>query len=230
MNRQICRKAGEIFLPLLLFILCNECIYLLLEQGKMILEQTGTACGDYVLTHLAGTEVILQGTSVFAAFLFQYKTAVIELGKITERKESRIKLYLLLIFEGAAFAIILNLLFNAVGWTDSQAYSVIRNSQLSAGKGLEIAVFGILTPFAEEMIFRGILFNRMRQYLGAGQTILLSAILFGLYHFNPLQSIYAFCMGLLICWNYNRCRRIAVPFTIHAAANISVILMTMFLH
>ena len=60
MNRQICRKAGEIFLPLLLFILCNECIYLLLEQGKMILEQTGTAVGDYVLTHLAGTEVILQ--------------------------------------------------------------------------------------------------------------------------------------------------------------------------
>ena len=229
MNRQKLEKAGEILRPLLLFILCNDCTYLLLEQMKKMLEQTGTVYGDFILAHVSGTEVIIQGISVFAAFLFQYKASVIELKETHIQEEKSWKLYLLLIFQGAFFAVILNLLFYYLGWTDSQAYSVIRNSQFSAGKGLEIAIFGILTPFSEEMIFRGILFNRMRKYLGAEQTILLSAVLFGLYHFNPLQSAYAFLMGLLICWNYNRCHRIAVPFTIHAAANISVIIMTMFL-
>lgn len=228
MNRQIRKKAGEIFLPLLLFILCNDCIYLILEQVKKFFEQTGTFYGDFILRHVSETEVIIQGISVFAAFLLQYRTSVIELNKSREINGKSQKLYILLIFEGALFAIILNLLFYKAGWTGSQAYSVIRDAQLSTGKGLEIAVFGILTPFAEEMIFRGIIFNRIRKYLGAGQTIFLSAVIFGLYHLNPLQSIYAFLMGLLICWNYNRCRRIAVPFTIHAAANISVIILTIF--
>jgi membrane protease YdiL (CAAX protease family) len=75
------------------------------------------------------------------------------------------------------------------------------------------------------MVFRGIIFNRIHKWLGDTQTILLCAILFALYHFNPVQGLYAFLMGLLISWNYNRYHKISTAFAVHAAANVSVIVM-----
>ena len=77
----------------------------------------------------------------------------------------------------------------------------------------------VLAPLAEEMIFRGMTYRRIRQYLGVPRGILLSALLFGIYHMNMIQLIYAFVPGLLFAWLYERTRTLIVPVCCHAAAN-----------
>lgn len=67
----------------------------------------------------------------------------------------------------------------------------------------------VLGPIAEELIFRGAIFQVLRKY-GRVFAIVASALLFGIYHGNLPQGIFAFAVGILfayitaeysICWS-----------------------------
>lgn len=55
----------------------------------------------------------------------------------------------------------------------------------------------LLAPVAEELLFRGLILRTLQPY-GRKFAILGSAVLFGLFHGNLLQTPYAFLMGLLL--------------------------------
>ena len=55
----------------------------------------------------------------------------------------------------------------------------------------------VLTPLVEEVVFRGIIFQSMRRF-GDSFALVLSAILFALFHGNLSQAPNAFLMGLVI--------------------------------
>lgn len=56
---------------------------------------------------------------------------------------------------------------------------------------------GIVGPVAEELLFRGFLLRSMQPY-GKRFAILTSALLFGVFHGNIVQSPYAFLIGLVL--------------------------------
>ena len=55
----------------------------------------------------------------------------------------------------------------------------------------------LLSPLVEEVIFRGIILNSMRRF-GDSFALLVSALLFALFHGNLIQAPNAFLMGLVI--------------------------------
>lgn len=60
--------------------------------------------------------------------------------------------------------------------------------------GITIAV---IPPIVEELLFRGMVLNSLRKY-GDGFAIVASALLFGLYHGNFVQMVFAFLAGLVM--------------------------------
>ena len=89
---------------------------------------------------------------------------------------------------------------------------------------LEIVVMGVLIPVVEELIFRGMAYRRMRWYLRPVQAMIMSAMYFGAVHGNWLQGIYAFIIGMLLAFAYERFHSILAPMLIHIGANtVSVI-------
>lgn len=52
-------------------------------------------------------------------------------------------------------------------------------------------------PFCEELLFRGILFNRYGRYTGPLRAGLISALYFALVHMNINQAAYAFVLGVI---------------------------------
>ena len=56
----------------------------------------------------------------------------------------------------------------------------------------------ILAPICEELIFRGVTLRLFRQALPFWLANLFQALLFGLFHMNWIQGIYAFAFGLLL--------------------------------
>ena len=56
---------------------------------------------------------------------------------------------------------------------------------------------GLGAPIFEELLFRGIVMRSMEPY-GKRISILLSALLFGFYHGNPVQAPFAFLVGLVL--------------------------------
>ena len=90
---------------------------------------------------------------------------------------------------------------------------------------LEIAVAGVVIPIIEELIFRGLAYRRMRWYIKPVPAMVMSAVYFGAVHGNWLQGIYAFIMGMLLAFAYERFHNILAPILIHIGANtVSVII------
>jgi len=75
------------------------------------------------------------------------------------------------------------------------------------GKPMGYIAIGILAPIAEEMCFRGAILRKLLTMFPKRQhwiAIAVSAVLFALAHFNVVQSIHAFLIGLLLGWLYYR--------------------------
>ena len=95
----------------------------------------------------------------------------------------------------------------------------------AAGVILVVIRTVILAPLVEELIFRGLIFNRIKGYLGFWAAAVISAAIFGIYHLNLAQGIYAFLFGILFCLIYRRFESLWGCIFMHAAANLlSVIL------
>lgn len=73
-------------------------------------------------------------------------------------------------------------------------------------------------PIIEELLFRKILIDRVRKY-GDGKAILLSGILFGLFHGNFTQFFYATGLGLLLAFVYVKTGNIRNTILMHVILN-----------
>ena len=92
---------------------------------------------------------------------------------------------------------------------------------------LLLAVVVVVSPIIEELVFRGLLQQRIRDYLGRGWAIGLSAVTFGVYHGNVVQFIYASLVGVFLGCVLEFSQDLRVPVAGHIAANLwSIIGMT----
>ena len=82
-----------------------------------------------------------------------------------------------------------------------------------------ILMLGICGPVAEEMVFRWLVYYRLRDYLGKRPAILLSAAIFGIYHLNILQGIYAFILGIVFALFQEWSGNLWTSILLHVGAN-----------
>lgn len=107
-----------------------------------------------------------------------------------------------------AASVFLNLFLAGVGAVHADVAAADASAQ--AGRvslPLGILIYGVLSPLAEETVFRGITLQRL--YLlchekKSGKTAFLlaaglSSLLFGIYHGSLVQGLYAAAMGFLFC-------------------------------
>lgn len=85
---------------------------------------------------------------------------------------------------------------------------------------------GILVPAMEEMVYRGLLYRRMREYLPTIVSVIGTAILFGIYHGNFVQLIYASIIGVFLAYLFEIFRSVKTAILFHAAANITSMVCT----
>lgn len=79
----------------------------------------------------------------------------------------------------------------------------------------------IFAPFAEEYIFRGLIYRSARTGFGFMPANIIQALLFALYHGNLIQGIYAFVLGLLLGYAAEYKKSMPEIVGLHMAVNIS---------
>ncbi len=77
----------------------------------------------------------------------------------------------------------------------------------------------IIAPLGEELIFRKLLIDRTRPF-GDGVSILVSGLLFALFHGNLFQFFYAFLVGALLAYVYTRSGSYLWCVLMHAVINL----------
>ncbi len=111
--------------------------------------------------------------------------------------------------------------FMLESYTDTQ--------QIIEGGGflIQFLTAGIVAPIVEELIFRGIVYRRTKKMTGTIAAAILSAALFGVFHGNWVQAPYAFIIGIVAVFVYEKFKSIVAPIMLHMSANIlSVLIMT----
>lgn len=100
--------------------------------------------------------------------------------------------------------------------------SAIQNTITEVVTGTDawvMVLFGVIcAPVYEELIFRKLLIDRAVQY-GEGTAILLSGLLFGLFHGNLSQFIYAAALGMFLAFLYVKTGKIRYTVILHMIVN-----------
>ncbi|MEM8528371.1 MAG: CPBP family intramembrane glutamic endopeptidase [Bacteroidota bacterium] len=77
----------------------------------------------------------------------------------------------------------------------------------------------ILAPILEEVLFRGVILKGLLQKYGHWKAILISAVVFGIIHFHPLQAINAMVIGIVLGFVYWRTRSLMAVIILHFINN-----------
>ena len=93
--------------------------------------------------------------------------------------------------------------------------NVISNSSVLA----TIIFAGILSPIIEEVLFRGVMLNKLRTY-GDIIAIITTALLFGLFHENFSQFFYAVGLGMIFAYVTLKTGTIKYSIGIHIMINM----------
>lgn len=81
-----------------------------------------------------------------------------------------------------------------------------------------LLVTAVCAPIAEEILFRKLLVDRLIRY-GEGTAILVGGLMFGLFHGNLNQFLYAFVIGMFFCFIYAKTGNILYTITMHMTFN-----------
>lgn len=82
----------------------------------------------------------------------------------------------------------------------------------------------ICIPILEELVYRGIIAGQMLVWHGQTAAVFVSALLFGAMHFNIVQFLYAFLVGLALAYVYTKTNKLWIVIIAHAFTNLAVIL------
>ena len=107
-----------------------------------------------------------------------------------------------------------------------ETYQQLTDLLYSAPLWLQLIGTGVIVPLCEELIFRGVMYNRAKEYIPVRWALFLSALAFGIGHGNMVQAVYAFALGYLMCYLYENTGKLWVPVLFHIVANMVSVLIT----
>ena len=222
-KESIFRKIWNVIYPVIkLFV-----IYFAVVYGGIFLFSSTTCAGsgtvdDYMNKYFSLITIIALAVIIVVEYIF-YRNDYVAADREAIKKP--VNIAVLIVF-GAALSHGMNLLvslFNINGIFGS--YEAVEAEIFAPGVIFVIIRAMILAPLAEELVFRALVFRRLKGYTNFWVAALVSSALFGLYHMNLGQGIYAFLFGIALSAVYDRFRNYFAPVLVHFAANLlSVIL------
>lgn len=224
------QKSLRILAPLVYDFVLSLMVLSLLGFGlNLLLNGPLQAKAGWFETNSEAVSVYFQaiatmiGISVFLSIYQKEKYRPI--SHVVERRNNRrlVRAAVPLGVLSVSLALFLNIVFACLGlFSISASYEETARVQYSVPLAAGLLIYGIIVPIEEELVFRGLIYGRMKKYFPAAVSIPVSALVFGAYHGNPVQFLYAFFMGCLLAWAFERYKSLKASVLVHGAANLAV--------
>lgn len=232
------QKTWEVLFPYLLYYLTYNASYLILSfVYQVTVGNFGGAYKEFMTVHAATVAGVMGGLCMLAGILPlvpMLKRELRERGEAADNervltamvKQARcgrgsVMAFTVILALSASLA--LNALLTLTGFVDSsQTYQEVADRQYGVALAVGVILYGVISPFTEEVVFRGVIYNRLRRFYGAPVGIVVSGVLFGVFHGNLVQGVYGACLGMLMAYLYERSGSFLIPILFHAVANLTV--------
>lgn len=210
----------RVIFPLAVYFILFNLLFSLLRYISETMLNNGLS-GLYCAAISAAITIVVMYFFYKNAFVYKAEP-MFELSKLPKE--------ILLILAIVALGVVLNLIATHFPLTEvSEAFSKADNYLVDGDLFAKILANVILVPALEELVFRGIVCGEIEKKLDTVPTVIISAFIFGLLHFNWVQMIYAFLVGLLIGYVYEETHKLWVVYAGHALLNLTVVLMVTFM-
>lgn len=173
-------------------------------------------------------------SSVIAVFLLELvrRYRVSCFGSCTKKRWGGRKQWTGRIFRLLALSAILSvglniiLIYSGIPAQD-QAFQESNQTLFGAPMPVQLLVITVLAPLVEEMIFRGLAYERLRRPLPMWAAVPLSALFFGVSHGNLSQGIYAALLGVCLAVVYEKDGGLLGSWIFHLGANLAALALSM---
>ena len=225
-------KVLYVLLPVALYSLLQDLIEIIL--WALVNYGSGLA-GDqaiaYLSLHSDTLQGILYGITVivgllpFRTMIRNEITSVTNGERLTEFSVAQDYIWIAVLGLGAAFSLNFGMgLFRVV--SESQGYQKVADAQYGVSFLIGLVLYGIISPITEEIMYRGITYQRLKRTFGMWPAVLISAAIFGGFHGNWVQAVYGTIMGILLAWVYEKYEGFLAPVLVHMTANLGVYSIT----
>ena len=141
-------------------------------------------------------------------------------SKLGKSSTARVMAALFSVILGVVFCIGFNYLIELIKLKSySPMYRKVMNAVSADMPVVRIIAALIIAPIIEELVFRGIFFFKLRFAFPRVIAILISAIVFGIAHFNLVQGVYAALLGVVFAFIYDKTGELWTAIIAHMAAN-----------
>lgn len=132
---------------------------------------------------------------------------------------------------GLGFALFLNglLTLTEINTVLPDPVSEQISQAIAANLPMILIAIGLVVPFYEEFLFRGLVFKELQNSSKLWVALLLQGLLFGAIHANWFQFIYAFPVGVVLGLVFLRYQSLWAPILIHLGLNSTSALLSAFL-
>ena len=235
------QKVWMLAYPFLMFMLVRLVTLSLLQYLLVYLANASGGNIPFLFAHDQEGQLIATGNATAlmaaagyiagAAFIWSIARKTIrrmtEDRKLLHIKGEPVQSYVLTAAATVGAVIGLNMLMELLGLTARAAdYQAVAKSQYAAHFLLGLVVYGVVTPIAEEILFRGILYPCLGKMMKPMPALLMAALFFGMYHGNSIQGIYGFAMGMLILYALEYFGDFRAAVAVHMGANLLAYILT----
>ena len=180
---------------------------------------------DNANTFLMGVAFLAAGLAIFKVSRGIIKRTISDMY-LTHLKPEPNSAYAALTIATATLSVGLAMLLSLSGISgSSESFQKVAELQSSAALWAALFTYAICAPLAEELLFRGVIYGYVRKFFDVKTAIVGSAILFGIYHGNLAQAVYAAVLGYLIAYAYEYFGTFLVPVLMHVGINFLALLV-----
>lgn len=130
-------------------------------------------------------------------------------------------LFALAIGLGLASSYVANNLMLISGLQQStEGYAELSESFFKGNLVSELLGLGVIIPIVEELVFRGLMYERLKEFMDMKFAVITAAVCFGLVHGNVVQAVFSIFLGFLLIYVYERYHSVLAPILFHVASNV----------
>ena len=124
--------------------------------------------------------------------------------------------------ESILLGISIALIFNITLYNLNKVFSFTsRFDKLGVPFYVVLICTGILGPILEEILFRGIVYNKLKEFNTNMAAIIICSVLFGIFHMDIINGIYGFGISFMLIYLYEKHSTLHAPILLHVVLNIT---------
>lgn len=121
----------------------------------------------------------------------------------------------------ASFNVITTVIISFMPWPQEWMDSYVQNSSAIDNSLMTWLTAVFMAPVLEEIVFRGLMYTRLKKGFPAIAAAIVTSLAFGIAHGTVIWAIYTFIFSMILIWMFEKFQSLTPCIVLHMAYNLS---------